>query len=257
MGVGHWAPIISTEKHTVESMFFGEESAHPKNIIIGFVRVDFSKENLNKSIYTLLYQGLLIAFIFLSIGSLSILLLVKTLMKPFKNLTNKVQAMGEEGVLTQIPIETEDEVGELATAFNKMTDSLKEKEAEKQRLLEQLSQSQRLEAIGTLAGGIAHDFNNLLTIIQSNMELAKTKSPEYIQAYIEKTLSASKRGSDLVNRLLHFSFETPVDAKSLNIGLIAKEMINLLKNTIDSRINIKVDIEPDLWKAEGDAGQIQ
>jgi len=74
-------------------------------------------------------------------------------------------------------------------------------------LEQQLIQSQKLEAIGTLAGGIAHDFNNILTAIFGFTQLAKIHIPpdSLVQEDLDQVLSGAKRARELVKHILTFS----------------------------------------------------
>jgi len=81
-------------------------------------------------------------------------------------------------------------------------------EKDKKRYESQLLQSQKIEAVGTLAGGIAHDFNNILWIITGNLELVKTEIDENndrAHYHIQRVEEASRRAKDLVTQILNFS----------------------------------------------------
>ena len=111
-------------------------------------------------------------------------------------------------------------------------------------LSRQLRQTQKLEAIGTLAGGIAHDFNNILSSIIGFTELAleDTQKGSMMEDNLNEVMLAGNRAKDLVNQILTFarkSEETPIPVQ---IGLVAKEVLRLLRATIPSTINIKQDI---------------
>ena len=83
-----------------------------------------------------------------------------------------------------------------------------ESEEEKRSLTMQLQQTQKMEAIGTLAGGIAHDFNNILAGLIGYTELALAATSdrdEKLNGYLNKVLSAGNRAKDLVQQILQFS----------------------------------------------------
>jgi signal transduction histidine kinase len=76
-----------------------------------------------------------------------------------------------------------------------------------------LIQAQKMEAVGQLTGGLAHDFNNLLTIITGNLAALKDKLPAHqgFEDYLDPALSAARRGTELIRRLLTFSRQQPLE----------------------------------------------
>jgi signal transduction histidine kinase/DNA repair protein RadC len=250
-----WAPVISRTSEDEESLFFYAELA--KQHTIGFVRIIIGKDHLYENFSSIIFKSIAIAIIFIVIGSVIIYFIARGVTGPLNRLTEGVSSLEKGDSPSKISTTSKDEIGRLTGAFNHMAKSLKQREVEKQRLMEKLNQSHRLEAIGTLAGGIAHDFNNILTIIQSNIELAQAKAPDYIRNYAEKSLKAINRGNDLIRRLLHFEHGSSLNIEPINIGLVVQETIRLIKDVIDQRIRTQINIVPDLWAVNANAGQIQ
>ncbi len=135
----------------------------------------------------------------------------------------------------------------------------KQAEEEKRGLQEQLFQSQKLEALGTLAGGIAHDFNNLLASILGYASLAKTDMPEDdpLYRYVDIIEMASLRASELTQQLLAFARGGKYDAKPNDINIIVREVAALLSRTLDKSIILNLETAPNLQSVLCDAGQLQ
>lgn len=135
----------------------------------------------------------------------------------------------------------------------------KKMDEEKRRLQEQLFQSQKLEALGTLAGGIAHDFNNLLASIMGYASIAKTELGEAhpVYRYVDIIETASLRASELTQQLLAFARGGKFDARPNDVNVIVREVAALLSRTIDKSIEIEVQMADDLKPAICDAGQVQ
>ncbi len=129
---------------------------------------------------------------------------------------------------------------------------------EKDSLQARLRQSQKLEAIGTLAGGIAHDFNNILSSVLGFAELAKEEMQAYGKASgdIEQVILAGKRAVDLVRQILTLSRQTEQEKKPVRIQLIVKEALKLLRPSISSHIEIRSDIDMNCPPVLADATEI-
>jgi nitrogen-specific signal transduction histidine kinase/CheY-like chemotaxis protein len=122
----------------------------------------------------------------------------------------------------------------------------------------QLRQSQKMEAIGTLAGGIAHDFNNLLTTIMGNSELAllnyRNDDPE--REDLVEIKKAAQRAATLTSQLLAFSRKQVIQPKILDINDGLRDMENMLRRLIGEDIELCTVLEPELGKIHMDPGQI-
>jgi PAS domain S-box-containing protein len=121
-----------------------------------------------------------------------------------------------------------------------------------------LVQTQKIEAIGTLAGGIAHDFNNILYAIMGFSELAIEDSPERspVNEYLEQVLAAAERAKYLVNQILTFSRQTEQEKKPIQLAPIVKEVCKFLRASLPTTIAIRNDIGDNLGPILGDPTQI-
>jgi signal transduction histidine kinase len=106
----------------------------------------------------------------------------------------------------------------------------KQVEAEKDSLEAQLRQSQKMEAMGTLAGGIAHDFNNILGAILGYGELAQQAVAETsdVRRYIDNVMQAGGRAKSLVERILAFSRSGLSERSAIDVQAIIEETLELL-----------------------------
>ena len=116
--------------------------------------------------------------------------------------------------------------------------------SERKKLQSQLLQAQKMETVGTLAGGIAHDFNNILQAVLGYSELARQKvtTGKNVQHELDMVIQASNRASDLVKHILAFSRQNEPERKPLDMGLIVKEALNLLRASVPTTIEIRQEI---------------
>ena len=112
------------------------------------------------------------------------------------------------------------------------------------RLQDQLRQAQKMEAIGTLAGGIAHDFNNILGAIIGYTELSQHDADcaPQIRNNLDQVLNAAERARNLVKQILAFSRKSQSEVKPLQVHVILKEALKLMRASIPANIEIKIDM---------------
>jgi len=120
----------------------------------------------------------------------------------------------------------------------------KRAQADRERLEAQLRQSQKMEAMGTLAGGIAHDFNNILGAILGYGELAQQSSaPDSpIRRYIENVLHAAERAKALVDRILGFSRSGLGERAHVHIQSVIEETLELFAASLPADIRLEKNL---------------
>lgn len=255
-----WSPVITTSGYaSEEDLVLGERPSKERELtIIGAAKITIDKSDLKKRLNGLLLKSVLIGFVFWSIGSLLIFIMTRHITTPLKRLTAGVHTLSIGGVVSDVGVETGDEIGKLADAFNTMLDALKKREAEKEHLQEQLRHAQKMEAIGTLAGGIAHDFNNILTAIMGFGGLIQMKIPKGspISSHVEQILDSSQRAASLTKNLLVFSRKQLSAPNPLNLNESISNLKKLLGRLIKEDIEFKVELCKNDLIVMADQGQL-
>lgn len=154
---------------------------------------------------------------------------------------------------TKIPLPERRQV--LGVAVD-VTDLL-EAEMERLRMEKRLRQTQKMQALGTLAGGIAHDFNNMIYAMLGFTDLAlrKAHEPKLVE-YLEQIKSAGLRASELVRQILTFSRQTEQGRAQVRLSLLCKEVAKLLMPVLPSDIEVELKIETERDLVQGDPVQI-
>jgi PAS domain S-box-containing protein len=111
----------------------------------------------------------------------------------------------------------------------------------RQKMEEELRQSQKMEAIGQLTGGVSHDFNNLLTAIIANLEMHYPHVVEPDQReHVQEALDAAQDGAKLAAQLLAFGRRQPLNPKTIDVGPLVSSFKGLLQRTLGETIELRI-----------------
>ncbi len=123
----------------------------------------------------------------------------------------------------------------------------------------QLSQAQKMQAVGQLAGGVAHDFNNLLTAIQLQLSGLLERHPVGDPSYegLNEIRQTAIRAADLVRKLLAFSRKSTVRRERLDLGELVGEFAVLLRRLLREDVRLETDYGRDLPVVLADKSQLE
>ncbi len=132
-------------------------------------------------------------------------------------------------------------------------------EAELAQRDEQLRQSHKLEAVGSLAGGIAHEFNNLLQAIRGYTKYAMEGLQADDQRYqdLEQVIKAADRAATLTRELLGFSRRQVLERGNLDPRELVTDLVKMLRPLIGEQIDLQVSLAPDTGSLNADQGLLQ
>lgn len=153
---------------------------------------------------------------------------------------SKAPIRGDDGEIIGIVIIARDVTGERAIANRYL-------------------QTQKMEAIGSLAESIAHDFNNLLTGLIGNLSIALKEMRENspAQPFLRAALNSAETASELTRQLLQLSEQQPINIAAFSIVEVIEDVATLMHSTLDRRIKITTRIADGLWSVYADRMQIR
>ena len=147
----------------------------------------------------------------------------------------------------------------VTTIFARDLTAKKQAEARRVALETQLRESQKMQAMGTMAGGIAHDFNNILSAILGNVDLAQqdTAPGSASLTSLQEIEKAGRRARDLVRQILTFSRNEPPKRTPLQLAEVVHETARLVKVTLPPSVTMRVTVADTVASVLADATQVE
>ncbi|MCK5708168.1 MAG: HAMP domain-containing protein [Candidatus Aureabacteria bacterium] len=283
--VMYYENVSSSEDLILEGVMTAPESGKRKIIgyavtVLSFKSIDDSLKNIKKgiAIYLSLFASISMITIFFWVGVVAL--------NPINRLLLAIQLITKGNYNQRVSIRSNDELGDLAEAFNFMASVIEKSNREledysrelenkvRQRTKEiedmqiQLIQAGKLAAVGELSAGIAHELNNpiggILGYSQFIVEKIK-KNPEDVKnniTTIEKYLSLiareSQRCKRIIRNLLRFSRASKIEFEPTDINIVLKESIDIIASQFETKnIKFEYSFEKDLPLTQSNANQLQ
>jgi two-component system NtrC family sensor kinase len=186
--------------------------------------------------------------------------------RPLRELRDSAEAVGRGDFSRRIQIFSNDECGDLADAFNRMTGNLQGSRAELEKAVEtlkatqaQLIQSEKLSAVGQFVAGVAHELNNPLTaVIGFSDLLSMTTEDESVRPHLEMIAKSAHRCHKIVQNLLGFARQHAPERKLIKISGTIEEVLEIMAYDLrTSNIEVVKDFQKNLPPILGDSHQLQ
>jgi len=166
------------------------------------------------------------------------------LVSPITQLAEGMSRVAAGDLDYKVRIESADELGKLARAFNQMVRAVKERDHKlREMTASRLTQVEKQVSIGRLAAGVAHEINNPLTAILalSSLWLKKMPAEDARREDLEIIVKETARCREIVHSLLDFARERPIEKRVVDVNAIVRETL-LLANKYDSMTDVKVEL---------------
>ncbi|HEX4350683.1 MAG TPA: ATP-binding protein, partial [Verrucomicrobiae bacterium] len=213
-------------------------------------------------------QQMLLAVGLLGIGlsTIIIYILVHKVTQPLRQLRDSAEAVGRGDYSARVEVASQDEFGELATAFNQMTENIQVSNQELEKTVttlkatqHQLVQSEKLSGIGEFVAGVAHELNNPLTSVMGFSELLQQgEMPEQQRRYLDVIFKSAKRCQKIVQSLLSFARRHAPERKIVCVNEIVESAVEILQYQMrTSNIEVLTQLDSRLPASEVDSHQMQ
>jgi len=164
---------------------------------------------------------------------------------PLKRIQEGAEGIGKGDFQYQIPIASNDEIGELAQTFNRMAIQLKESFESIQKSQERIIQAEKLSSLGQLSASLAHELRNPLTAIKMILQaiLDGSPTPEMTKEDAKVIIKEVKKLDAILTQFLSFAKPPQLELRPVNLGHVIEEVLSLMKTEFDrSRVEVLQEI---------------
>ncbi|MBA3318889.1 MAG: HAMP domain-containing protein [Gemmatimonadales bacterium] len=186
-------------------------------------------------------------------------LISRGLARPIRELTAAMAVVGSGRLDHPVPASSRDEIGELARAFGRMTESLRQNVAQLERTQAQLVQSEKLASIGEMAAAVAHGLRNPLASLRAAAQLVRRhpdspSSREHLDAIVEEVDRLDRR----ISHLLSFSRPAPYHPMPERLDRLVENLLPAFAEPLRERkVVLQVDLPADLPEVRVDPMQLE
>lgn len=237
----------------------GSPSLKPYNLVVpvivgdeqlGYVEIDLLLDNIREIQYDNFIRRLIATCVIFTLGTMLIIFLARRYTYPIQRLVLKVRKVASGDLSVTVPVDSSDEIGELAESFNEMVEQLRERKTLEQRLHE----AEHLSRVGQLASGIAHEIRNPLNYISLAIDHLKDEMKSACpdkQADIARIADTIKEEVRKANYMvLNFmNYGRPLKLRLAHVSyrdIIDRALPVLKEKLLEQKVTVQLELAPDL-----------
>lgn len=234
-----------------------------RELLLGTLYLQIDTASIIKSVTTTVFVSLLFQSLAIAVVAFFIILIYdRQVLQPLHSLSKSFAVFSEDNLAVPLKIprkEYGDEIDDLVASFNVLRESLSVANRNRQESQYQLLQSQKMNAIGSLAGGVAHDFNNILTVVSGYASLLKMsqayESDESVMT--DEILKSVSRAEEMTRSLLTFSRQKAVSLQQEDLNRVVSGLEKSLSRLIREDIDLEVCLTDMPLFCRMDKGQME
>lgn len=228
--------------------------------VAGHVHVGVSTESATSTSREVLSRLSLVGVSVVVTGLILTFALSSRVLRRIRRVADAAEQIGEGRLDARVGDPGRDEIGRLATAFDRMAERLDSAQAERERTFQRLAHSEKLWAVGRLAAGVAHEINNPLSGVLHCVEALQKNDRDEAKrkAYYDLVVDGVGRAQRVVRQLLEYSKQHELSPTEVDLGLLVPKVLELLSPSFEqARVRLSFDSPPDLPLVRADVHAIE